>query len=57
VIEIPNNPIPDEKKEKIVVMMEHFSIRYVAREVGVSIDTVRKYRSSDNNDENQKQKA
>ena len=39
----PNNPIPDEKKERIPVMLEKYSIGKTAKDLGISKPTVRKY--------------
>lgn len=39
----PNNPIPEEKKKKIPVMLKKYSIGKTAKDLGICKKTVKKY--------------
>jgi len=43
VINMPNHSIPEEKKEKIVILSERYNKGYVAKQLDISVDTVNKY--------------
>ena len=40
----PNKQIPEEKKEKIAPLCEKYNIGYVAKELDIHRDTVKKYK-------------
>jgi hypothetical protein len=43
----PNNPIPEEKKKKIPMLLEKYSIGKTAKDLGICKKTVKKYAKKD----------